>query len=78
MERRKEWLTDEIAQDYKAKTVVLSQNGRQDVREVRKLRMELMDRCGVTEVEAFNILNETVLKHIVVEDMPIKKTMDIK
>ena len=78
MERRKEWLTDEIAQDYKAKTVVLSQNGRQDVREVRKLRMELMDRCGVTEVEAFNILNEKVLKHIVVEDMPIKKTMDIK
>lgn len=57
MERRKEWLIDEIVQEYKAKAGALSQNGRQDVGEMRKLRMELMDRCGVTEVEAINILN---------------------
>lgn len=57
MERKKEWLTDEIAHEYRLKAVALSQNGRQDVGEMRRLRMELMDRCGVTEVEAINILN---------------------
>ena len=57
MERTKEWLNDEIAQEYKTKAAALSKNGRQDTGEMRKLRMELMDRCGVTEVEAINILN---------------------
>ena len=57
MERNKEWLTDKIAQEYKAKATALSKNGRQDIGKMRKLRMELMDRCDVTEVEAINILN---------------------
>ena len=57
MSKTKEWLSDEIAQEYKVKAAALSNNGRQDTGEIRKLRMELMDRCGVTEVEAINILN---------------------
>lgn len=68
MERTKEWWTDEIAQEYKVKAAALFKNGRQDTRKMRKWRMELMDRCGVTEVEAINILNgyhinDSVLKY---------------
>ena len=54
---RKDWLTLEIAEEYLEKAKRLPDTGGQDVGERRKLRIELQQRCGLTEVEAINILN---------------------
>lgn len=50
-------LTMRIAKDYQAMAVALPHNGLQDIGERRRLRVELQERCGLTELEALNTLN---------------------
>ena len=57
MDSKKEWLTEAIVKEYQSKASGYDSNGRQDIGEMRKLRIELMDRCGVTETEALNTLS---------------------
>ena len=57
MHSKKEWLTEAIVKEYQSKASGYDSNGRQDIGEMRKLRIELMDRCGVTETEALNTLS---------------------
>ncbi len=52
-----ELLTHEIAYTYWEKAAALSYNGMQDTGERRALRVELQERCGLTELEAINIVN---------------------
>jgi hypothetical protein len=52
-----ELLTEDIAHIYRDKAKALPYNGKQDIGERRRLRQELQSRCGVTELEAVNILN---------------------
>lgn len=52
-----ELLTKDIAHEYRERAVKLPYNGMQDAGERRRLRLELQERCGVTELEAVNILN---------------------
>lgn len=52
-----QYLTREIAKEYQKKAEQLPDNGKQDVGERRKLRIELQEKCGLTEIEAINILN---------------------
>lgn len=52
-----ELLTREIAYTYRNRGKTLSYNGMQDTGERRALRIELQERCGVTELEAVNIIN---------------------
>lgn len=52
-----ELLTRDIARTYQNRAKALPYNGMQDIGERRALRIELQERCGVTELEAVNILN---------------------
>lgn len=52
-----ELLAMEIAKEYEERAKALPLNGRQDIGERRKLRKELQQRCGVTELQAINIIN---------------------
>lgn len=52
-----ELLTHDIACAYRDRAKALPYNGMQDIGERRALRIELQERCGVTELEAINILN---------------------
>ena len=52
-----ELLTESIAYEYRDRAAKLPYNGMQDIGERRRLRQELQDRCGTTELEAVNILN---------------------
>lgn len=52
-----ELLTHEIAYAYRDRAKALPYNGMQDIRERRALRIELQERCGITELEAVNIIN---------------------
>lgn len=52
-----ELLTVEIVNEYRILAENLQENGKQDVGERRKLRQELQRRCGLTELQAINILN---------------------
>ena len=54
---KREWLTRELAEEYRTKATQLPDNGGQDIGRRRMLRMELQQRCGLTENEAVNILN---------------------
>ena len=49
-----ELLTAEIANEYRILAENLPENGRQERRE---LRQELQRRCGLSELQAINILN---------------------
>ncbi len=53
---RKEWLTYDIAKQYTKRAAKLHDNGGQDIGEWRRLRIELQEYCGITEIEAINIL----------------------
>lgn len=53
----RQYLTREIVTEYQKRAEKLLDNGRQDVGERRRLRMELQEKCGLTEIEAINILN---------------------
>lgn len=52
-----ELLTKSIAYEYRDRAAKLPYNGMQDIGERRRLRQELQERCGTTELEAVNILN---------------------
>lgn len=52
-----EILTREIANEYRDKAKLLPPNGLQDIGDRRKLRIELQERCNLTELEAVNIIN---------------------
>lgn len=52
-----ELLTYEIACAYRDRAKALPYNGMQDIGERRALRIELQERCGITELEAVNIMN---------------------
>lgn len=52
-----EWLTMEACQDYYIRAQTLPPNGRQDIGERRKLRLELQEKYGIAEIEAINIVN---------------------
>lgn len=52
-----ELLTKEIAKEYQLRVRKLPLNGMQDTGERRGLRIELQRRCGLTELEAINIIN---------------------
>lgn len=52
-----ELLTESIAYEYRDRAAKLPYNGMQDIGERRRLRQELQERCGITELEAINILN---------------------
>lgn len=52
-----ELLTYEIACAYRDRAKALPYNGMQDIGERRALRKELQARCGITELEAVNIIN---------------------
>ena len=52
-----ELLTESIANEYRDRAAKLPYNGMQDIGERRRLRQELQERCGTTELEAVNILN---------------------
>ena len=50
-------MTESIAYEYRDRAAKLPYNGMQDIGEHRRLRQELQERCGTTELEAVNILN---------------------
>lgn len=52
-----ELLTKQIAYEYQKRLAVLPDYGNQDIRERRELRIELQVRCGLTELQALNVLN---------------------
>lgn len=52
-----ELLTPSIAYAYNEKAKALPYNGMQDIGERRRLRQDLQERCGITELEAINIIN---------------------
>ncbi|MEY8518598.1 hypothetical protein AALC25_17205 [Lachnospiraceae bacterium 29-84] len=52
-----ELLTRRVAHAYRDRAGALPYNGMQDIGERRALRIELQERCGVTELEAINIIN---------------------
>lgn len=52
-----ELLTRQIANEYQRKAARLPDNGLQDIGERRALRLELQERCGLTELQAINVLN---------------------
>lgn len=52
-----ELLTMKIVEEYRLRADTLPYNGLQDIGERRKLREEIQERCGLTELEAVNILN---------------------
>lgn len=52
-----ELLTRAIAEEYRKRAKALPDTAGQDIRERRELRNELQNRCGITELQAVNILN---------------------
>lgn len=53
----KEVLTEEIASEYRKKAIQIHSMGEQYIGKIRTIAEELRIRCGVTELEAINILN---------------------
>lgn len=52
-----ELLTLRITEEYRNRAKALPPNGLQDTGARRELRKELQERCGITELQALNILN---------------------
>jgi hypothetical protein len=52
-----ELLTKKIAYEYQTRAAALPDNGLQDIGDRRNLRIEIQSRCGLTELEAVNVLN---------------------
>lgn len=50
-------MTREIAYTYRDRAKAQPYNGKQDIGGRRALRLELQERCGLTELEAVNIIN---------------------
>lgn len=65
-----ETLTREIANEYRDKARLLTPNGRQDIGDRRKLRIELQNRCNLTELQAVNIINGFYIgDYVAIEEM---------
>jgi hypothetical protein len=56
MVKKYEWLTEEICNEYVERAKALPSDNVQDVGPWRDLRIELQNRCNITEIEAINIL----------------------
>ena len=56
MQKKFEWLTEEICKEYIERAKALPPDTGLDIGPWRELRIELQNRCNVTEIEAFNIL----------------------
>ena len=52
-----ELLTKQIVYEYQKRLKALPEYGNQDIKERRELRIELQNRCGITELQALNVLN---------------------
>lgn len=64
-----ELLTIAIANEYKRRASQLPADGLQDIGKRRELRTELQHRCGLTELQALNIINGFhVLDYIAIEE----------
>ena len=53
-----EWLTEDICKEYQKRADMLAPNDGQDTGAWRDLRIELQERCNITEVMAINILHK--------------------
>ena len=60
-----EVLTKAIAEEYMRRARKLPENGMQDIGERRELRIELQKRCGLTDLQAVNIVNGDHVKDYV-------------
>lgn len=49
-------MTMELAREYRQRARQLPEDGFQDVGARRKLRIELQKRCGLTELQALNVI----------------------
>jgi hypothetical protein len=61
-----ELLTMKIARDYQDRLKALPDYGKQDIKERRELRIELQERCGLTELQALNVLNGFHVSDIII------------
>ncbi len=52
-----ELLSRAIAKEYQRAASALADEGLQDIGERRTLRIELQKRCGLSELEAVNVIN---------------------
>lgn len=52
-----ELLSRAIAKEYQKAASALMDDGIQDIGQRRTLRIELQNRCGLTELEAINVIN---------------------
>ena len=52
-----ETLTQEIANEYRKRAMLLTPNELQDIERRKELRKELQARCNLTELQAMNIIN---------------------
>ena len=52
-----ELLSRAIAKEYQRAVSALMDDGIQDIGQRRSLRIELQKRCGLTELEAVNVIN---------------------
>lgn len=65
-----ELLTKKIANEYRDKAKLLTPNGLQDIGDRRKLRVELQNRCNLTELQAVNIINGFYIgDYVAIEEM---------
>lgn len=65
-----ELLTRKIANEYRDRAKLLPQNGLQDIGDRRKLRVELQNRCNLTELQAVNIINGFhISDYVAIEEM---------
>ena len=52
-----QWLTKEICAEYRKKALQIDHSHANDIGGRRTLRIELQEKCDITEIEAINILN---------------------
>ena len=65
-----ELLTRKIANEYRDRARQLPPNGMQDIGDRRKLRIELQNRCNLTELQAVNIINGfRIGDYVAIEEM---------
>ncbi len=65
MEKKFEWLTEDICREYLERAKSLPPNNAQDIGPWRDLRIELQERCNLPEVQAYNIIHGFHIKEYV-------------
>lgn len=73
-----EWLTIEVAKRYRDVAEKISANDMQSIGERRRLRLELEEKYGVTEIEAINILNGFSIGDYVDKYYRMRNRIDLK